>query len=175
LGAEPVFTADAARIRLAERVILPGVGAAGAAMEHLRNAGLQDCIRQLQQPVLGVCLGMQLMFEQSEEDDTDCLGIIPGTIRKLQASEGVRVPHMGWNTTETVTDDPLLNDLPQQPWFYFVHSYVAPVGAATLATCRHSESFAAMVRSGNFRGVQFHPERSSKVGARLLENFLSCN
>ena len=172
LGAEPVFTADADTIRRAERVLLPGVGAAGAAMGRLRELGLVQCIRDLKQPVLGICLGMQLLFEKSEEDDTDCLGIIPGVLKKLKPSAGIRVPHMGWNTTSTSMDDPLLAGLPANPWFYFVHSYRAPVGAATLATCRHGEPFSAIVRRGNFCGAQFHPERSARNGARLLANFL---
>ena len=172
LGTEPVFTADAATIRRADRVFLPGVGAAGAAMSRLTELGLVQCIRELSQPVLGICLGMQLLFEKSDEDDTQCLGIIPGVLKKLEPSEGVRVPHMGWNTTTATGTDPLLSGLPDKPWFYFVHSYCAPVGASTLATCLHGESFAAIVRQGNFFGSQFHPERSARSGARLLANFL---
>lgn len=172
LGADPVFTADADTIRSADRVILPGVGAAGAAMSRLRELGLVECIQGLQQPVLGICLGMQLLFEQSDEDGAECLGIIPGTLEILQASQGVRVPHMGWNTTTVVREDPLLTGLPEHPWFYFVHSYRAPIGDSTLATCLHGEPFAAIVRRKNFRGVQFHPERSARSGARLLANFL---
>jgi glutamine amidotransferase len=172
LGAEPVFTADAAIIRSADRVLLPGVGAAGAAMSRLNELGLVQCIRELQQPVLGICLGMQLLFEASDEDDTRCLGIIPGTLRKMRPSEGIRVPHMGWNTTTAVAEDPLLAGLPEQPWFYFVHSYCAPVGPDTLATTLHGESFTAIVRRGNFCGAQFHPERSARSGARLLANFM---
>lgn len=172
LGAEPVFTADAATIRAADRVLLPGVGAAGAAMSRLRETGLAQCIRELRQPVLGICLGMQLLFETSEEDDTECLGIVPGTLKKMNSSQGVRVPHMGWNTTTVVRDDPLLTGLKENPWFYFVHSYCAPPGDATLATCLHGEPFTAIVRQGNFCGAQFHPERSAVNGARLLANFL---
>lgn len=177
LGAETVFTADADTIKSAERVILPGVGAAGAAMSRLRELGLVECIRDLQQPVLGICLGMQLLFDHSDEVGADengveCLGIISGTLEKLRASPGIRIPHMGWNTTTVVNEDPLLKGLPEKPWFYFVHSYRAPVGDNTLATCTHGESFAAIVRKGNFRGVQFHPERSARSGARLLANFM---
>lgn len=172
LGSEPVFTADAAVIRSADRVLLPGVGAAGAAMSRLRELGLVDCIRGLKQPVLGICLGMQLLFEESDEDNTQCLGIIPGTLKKMKPSKGIRVPHMGWNTTTASDPDPLLAGLPEQPWFYFVHSYCAPIGPATVATCLHGEPFAAIVRQGNFYGAQFHPERSARNGARLLANFL---
>ncbi len=173
LGAEPVFTADAATIRSADRVLLPGVGAAGAAMKRLRELDLVQCIRELRQPVLGICLGMQLLFEKSEEDDTECLGIIPGTLRKMQpfrAVSGYRT--WGGIPPPSARDDPLLAGLPEQPWFYFVHSYYAPVGPATLATCLHGEPFAAIVQQGNFRGAQFHPERSARSGARLLANFL---
>ena len=172
LGAEPVFTADEDTIRRADRVLLPGVGAAGAAMSRLKELGLLQCIRELKQPVLGICLGMQLLFEKSDEDDTGCLGIIPGTLKKMTPSEGIRVPHMGWNTTMAVNTDPLLSGLPEKPWFYFVHSYCAPIGPATLATCLHGETFAAIVRHENFCGAQFHPERSARGGARLLANFL---
>jgi len=167
-----VFTADADTIRAADRVLLPGVGAAGAAMSHLRQLGLTQCIRELQQPVLGICLGMQILFEKSEEDDTACLGIVPGTLKKMKASQGIRVPHMGWNTISVTRGDPLLAGLPDEPWFYFVHSYCAPVGDGTLATCLHGEPFTAIVRQGNFCGAQFHPERSARSGARLLANFL---
>jgi glutamine amidotransferase len=172
LGTEPVFTADAAIIRNADRVILPGVGAAGAAMSRLRELDLVGCIRELSQPVLGICLGMQLLFERSDEDAVECLGIIPGKLQKMQASDGLRVPHMGWNTTKAVREDPLLNGLPKDPWFYFVHSYSAPTGESTLATCTHGKPFAAIVRQQNFYGAQFHPERSARYGARLLSNFL---
>jgi glutamine amidotransferase len=172
LGTEPVFTSDAATIRKAERVILPGVGAAGAGMQRLRQLGLVECIRELRQPVLGICLGMQLLFEHSEEDQADCLGVIPGSLKRLKPTDGIRVPHMGWNNTSTVRTDPLLNGLPEHPWFYFVHSYFAPLGDSTLATCEHGASFAAIVANGNFRGVQFHPERSARNGAKLLANFL---
>jgi glutamine amidotransferase len=138
---------------------------------------LIECIRELQQPVLGICLGMQLLFEKSAEayqgeDSTECLGIIPGTLEKLTPSQGVRVPHMGWNTTTAVRENPLLSGLPAQPWFYFVHSFFAPIGDSTLATCTHGVTFAAIVRKDNFYGAQFHPERSARYGARLLANFL---
>jgi glutamine amidotransferase len=177
LGAKPVFTRDAETIRSAERVILPGVGAAGAAMARLRELDLVDCIRELQQPVLGICLGMQLLFEKSTESHLDteaveCLGLIPGSLEKLEPSQGIRVPHMGWNTTSLVNGHPLLNGLPPTPWFYFVHSYYAPIGASTLATCTHGKAFSAIVHKDNFHGAQFHPERSAGHGAKLLQNFM---
>jgi len=172
LGVEPVFTANPDVIRQADRVILPGVGAARAAMDRLASKGLLDCIRQLTQPVLGICLGMQLLFESSSEGDTPCLGIIPAKLELLTARVGLRVPHMGWNSTRQQMTDPLLNGLPDKPWFYFVHSYAVPLGEFTVASCEHGQSFSAIVRHKNFRGVQFHPERSAQHGARLLKNFL---
>lgn len=171
LGAEPVFTADPAAITAADRVILPGVGAAGAAMQVLREHGLIEVIRGLRQPVLGICLGMQLLFESSEEGNTEMLGLIPARVARLRPSAGLRVPHMGWNAVDNMKTDPLI-DVMDQGWFYFVHSYAAPVGEWTLSTCHHGDAFSAIVRRGNFRGVQFHPERSSTAGAQLLRTFL---
>ncbi|MDT8321149.1 MAG: imidazole glycerol phosphate synthase subunit HisH [Xanthomonadales bacterium] len=171
LGAEPEFTADPAVIGAAERVILPGVGAAGAAMDVLRAKGLVDRIRGLRQPVLGICLGMQLLFESSEEDDTALLGLIPARLTRLPQREGLRVPHMGWNLVERQRPDPLSDDL-DGIWFYFVHSYAAPLGDWTLCNSEHGRRFSAIVRQDNFHGVQFHPERSAAAGAMLLSTFL---
>jgi glutamine amidotransferase len=177
LGAEPVFTRDPGVIRRADRVILPGVGAAAAAMNQLREADLVSCIRELRQPVLGICLGMQLLYEHSTEDSgdgkgVDCLGVVPGKLEKLQPSQGLRVPHMGWNVAAPVRRHALFAGLPPEPWFYFVHSYRAPVTDDTLATSTHGETFTAVVSRDNFMGAQFHPERSAVHGAKLLENFL---
>ena len=171
LGAEPNFTADAAVISAAERVILPGVGAAGRAMDVLRTHGLVDVIRALRQPVLGICLGMQLLFESSEEDNTRLLGLIPARLAKLPAGAGLRVPHMGWNAIDNLKADPMTAKL-NGSWFYFVHSFAAPLGAWTLSASSHGSSFSAIVRQGNFYGVQFHPERSAAAGAKLLRRFL---
>lgn len=172
LGADAVFTTERAVIERADRVILPGVGAAGAAMATLREHGLVDCIRGLNCPVLGICLGMQLLYESSEEGDTPCLGLVPGRLRRIRSGPGRRVPHMGWSRTRVVRPDPLLDDLGDDPWFYFVHGYAAPVNEHSLATGRHGDEFTAIVRRGNFRGAQFHPERSARAGAALLRNFL---
>ena len=171
LGAEPQFTADAASIANAERVILPGVGAAGHAMEVLQGHGLVEVIRGLRQPVLGICLGMQLLFESSQEDDVQMLGLIPGRLRRLPESPGLRVPHMGWNAICNERPDPLTEGLDGE-WFYFVHSYAAPLGEWTLSSCWHGQSFSAIVQRDNFRGAQFHPERSAASGAQLLRRFL---
>jgi imidazole glycerol-phosphate synthase subunit HisH len=171
LGVEPAFTADPAVIRGAERVILPGVGAAGYAMDVLHRHGLVDVIRSLSQPVLGICLGMQLLFAASEEDDASLLGLIPARLARLPEQAGLRVPHMGWNAIRSTAADPLTGGLDEN-WFYFVHSYAAPVGDWTLATSHHGSTFSAVVRRDNFYGAQFHPERSATAGARLLRNFL---
>ena len=171
LGAEPDFTSDAATIRGADRVILPGVGAAGHAMDVLEQHGLTGVIRELKQPVLGICLGMQLLFDSSEEDDSCLLGLIPARLKRLAERPGLRVPHMGWNGIRNLRPDPLTAALDEK-WFYFVHSYAAPIGNWTLSSSVHGESFSAIVRQGNFHGVQFHPERSAGAGAALLQHFM---
>jgi len=172
LGVSAALTADIAVIRAAERVILPGVGAAAPAMARLRELGLVDTLRALTQPLLGICLGMQLLFEGSEEGDVACLGLLPGRVRKLQAAPGIRIPHMGWNQLEPCAASPLLDGVEAGDQAYFVHSYAAPVSADCIAACRHGEPFAAMVQRGLIAGAQFHPERSAAVGARILGNFL---
>lgn len=172
LGASARLSADPGEIASAERVILPGVGAAGAGMARLRELGLVELVRSLRQPLLGVCLGMQLLFEASDEGDTECLGLLPGRVRLLAGAPGIRVPHMGWNTLGLLRDDPLLAGISPDDSAYFVHSYAAPVTADTLASCTHGDTFAAVVRRGNRIGAQFHPERSAAVGARVLANFL---
>jgi glutamine amidotransferase len=171
LGVEPEFTADANVISKADRVILPGVGAAGRAMEVLNSHALTDVLRKLTQPVLGICLGMQLLFESSEEDNAQLLGLIPARLKKLDGSGGLRVPHMGWNAIRNQTPDPITIELDRK-WFYFVHSYAAPVGTWTLSSSTHGSQFSAIVRQGNFYGAQFHPERSAGAGAQLLRSFL---
>ena len=172
LGIEAEMSNDADRIRVASHVILPGVGAAGEGMRRLRSSGLDRLIPSLTQPVLGICLGMQLLYEHSEEDDIECLGVIPGQIRRLRYQPGLRVPHMGWNVLQVERQDPLLAGVSDGAFAYFVHSYAAPVGPCTLVRSEHGQPFSAVVRSGNFCGIQFHPERSATVGARLLRNFL---
>ena len=173
LGSEPDFTADAAAIRAADRVILPGVGAAGRAMDVLGQHGLVEVIRGLRQPVLGICLGMQLLFESSEEDDAQLLGLIPARLQRLPEQPGLRVPHMGWNSISNLQPDPLTESLDGK-WFYFVHSFAAPLGEWTLSSSAHGEAFSAVVRRNNFCGAQFHPERSAGAGASLLRNFMEC-
>lgn len=172
LGVASIVSSDPRRIAEAARVLLPGVGAAGDAMRRLRARGLDQVLRQLTAPLLGICLGMQLLFEHSSEDDTPCLGLLPGRIERLQPASGRPVPHMGWNTLEPLREDPLLRDIGREDHFYFVHSYAAALSATTCASVRYGEPYAAVVRRDNFHGVQFHPERSGKTGARVLRNFL---
>ena len=175
LGVESVLTADPAVISAAERVILPGVGAAPVAMAQLARAGLVECIRGLTQPVLGICLGMQLLFERSEEGDTPLLGLVGGTCGAFDPGMGLTVPHMGWNRLLPRGEGrhPLLSGVEDGAHVYFVHSYAAPVSADTVASCSYGVDFTALVARGNFMGAQFHPERSGPVGARILGNFLA--
>lgn len=172
LGAQAVVTSDLAQIAEAPRVLLPGVGSALAAMQRLSASGVAAHLPQLKQPVLGICLGMQLLFLKSEEGPAQCLGILPQTVRKLVPKQGRPVPHMGWNRMQLRAQDPLLEGVADNEHLYFVHSYAAPVSQSTLATCDYGVEIAAVVRKGNFWGTQFHPERSTKVGARILANFL---
>jgi glutamine amidotransferase len=166
-------TADAAEIRAASHVILPGVGAAADAMSRLRRCGLDALIPTLRQPVLGICLGMQLLYESSQEGETRCLGIIPGRAARFLPVEGRPVPHMGWNTLDIRRPCALLAGLADGDYAYFVHSYALDVSAATVASTRYGAPFSACVQWRNFYGAQFHPERSAAAGARLLQNFLA--
>lgn len=172
LGARSVVSADAAAIRAAPRVILPGVGSAQDAMGRLRQAGLDRVLPGLTQPVLGICLGMQLLYERSAEGNTVCLGIVPAVLGRLIAAAGLPVPHMGWNRLRLRRPDPLLEGLADGAHVYFVHGYAAAVTADTLASTEYGAEFTAIVRRRNFTGTQFHPERSAAAGARLLANFL---
>jgi glutamine amidotransferase len=172
LGSHADLTADPDRIRSADRVILPGVGAARDAMARLDRNALVATVRELRQPVLGICLGMQLLADASEEDDVDCLGILPGTATRLPASPGNPVPNMGWCKIRVTAEHALLEDIEDGTWFYFLHSYALPVAGHTLATARHGQEFAAVAACRNFAAAQFHPERSSAAGSRVLRNFL---
>jgi imidazole glycerol-phosphate synthase subunit HisH len=172
LGARSLVSSDAATIARAERVLLPGVGAAGNAMRRLRAQGLDSLIPQLRAPLLGICLGMQLLFTHSDEDDTPCLGVLEGTVARLASEPGRPVPHMGWNTLSVQRSDPLLEGIGGADHVYFVHSFAVPCGRCTLAATDYGAPMSAVVRRANFYGVQFHPERSSAAGARILRNFL---
>jgi glutamine amidotransferase len=172
LGAESELTKDSDKIRAAERVILPGVGAAADAMDKLRSAGLDEVIPGLEQPVLGICLGMQLLFESSDEEDAQCLGVIKGRARLFEVAEDRPVPHMGWNRVKKSGSAHLLDGIPDDAYFYFVHSYAVDMVDATMGSTSYGQNFSSVVRMDNFMGTQFHPERSGKHGAQLLRNFL---
>ena len=172
LGARTRVSAEASEIAAAARVVLPGVGSAGDAMQRLRRAGIARVLPSLTQPVLGICLGMQLLFERSAEGATQCLGLLPGEVRRLTAAPGRPVPHMGWNRLGERKADPLLDGIEPDAYFYFVHGYALPACELTVAPVHYGEALSAVVRRDNFWGVQFHPERSAASGARLLGNFL---
>jgi imidazole glycerol-phosphate synthase subunit HisH len=173
LDARSVVSADSGQIRAATHVILPGVGAAGDAMKRLRQNRLDALIPALEQPVLGICLGMQLLFESSAEGHAQCLAIIPGRAERFAPETGRPVPHMGWNTLAIERPSAVLEGLREGDYAYFVHSYALSCSAATVASCSYGEPFSACVQWRNFYGVQFHPERSAALGARLLRNFLN--
>ncbi|MDE1900477.1 MAG: imidazole glycerol phosphate synthase subunit HisH [Alphaproteobacteria bacterium] len=173
LGVDADVTADAARIGAASHVILPGVGSAAAAMAQLRAKGLVDTLRGLTQPVLGICLGMQLLFAHSRESGgVDALGVIDGTVEKLRGGPGMPVPHMGWNRIMPRGPHALLRGVDDGAFVYFVHSFAAPAGRDTLAVCDYGEAFTAVAGRDHFFGCQFHPERSGETGAQILKNFL---
>lgn len=155
-----------------DRFILPGVGAAGPAMARLREAGWDAALKADRRPLLGICLGMQMLFERSAEGDVECLGLLPGTIEKLPAPEDGVWPQMGWNALEDLDpDEPLLAGVEAGDHVYFVHGFYAPVGPVTAATCVYGRPVSALVRQDHVAGCQFHPERSAVVGARILANF----
>jgi len=176
LGLESKLTDDAALIQDSPHVILPGVGAAEDSMNRLQDKGLVDVIRSLTQPVLGICLGMQLLFEKSEEGNVDCLGIFPGTVSAMKPNpeKEITIPHMGWNRLQIEDPkNPLVQYLPPEAYVYFVHSYCGPLGDWVAATANHGGNLPAIVSKNIFMGTQFHPERSGTVGAQILRNFIS--
>lgn len=172
LGQSAELTTNAAVIESADRVLLPGVGAAKDAMDRLNEAHLIDVIRELKQPVLGICLGLQLLLDGSEEENVECLGVVPGIAERLPSAPACPVPNMGWCATRTTSDHSLLSTIPDSSYFYYLHSYALPVADFTLATAEHAEPFSAVIGRDNFVAAQFHPERSSTAGAQLLHNFL---
>ena len=172
LGAESVLTKDVKIIQSADKVLLPGVGAAPIAMQNLAEYELIDCIRGLTQPVMGICLGMQLLFAVSPEGNTPLLGIFDADCETFTPTQGRSVPHMGWNRLAKKQDHPLLAGVNEGAHVYFVHSYFAPVTAQTIAATNYGDDFTAIVAENNFMGCQFHPEKSGLVGAQILRNFL---
>lgn len=169
LGVEAVLTDNLEEIKAAEKVIFPGVGEASSAMAYLKEKGLDKVLKELHQPFLGICLGLQLMCSHSEEGDAECLGIFKEKVKKFPPKD--KVPHMGWNNLLDMKG-PLFQDLEGNSDMYFVHSYFASVGEDTIATCDYIEPFSAALHRDNFYAVQFHPEKSADTGQKLLENFL---
>ena len=173
IGVEAIVTDDFEQIRNADKVIFPGVGEASSAMQHLRSNGLDALIKQLSQPVLGICIGMQLLCKHSAEGNVDCLGIFDTDVRRFDNTQQptIKIPHMGWNTIEVLPNDLIL------PWangeyVYYVHSYYAPVCADTIATTEYITPFSAALHKDNFYATQFHPEKSGSVGEKILQQFL---
>lgn len=171
LGVEPVLSDDPAFLQSADKVIFPGQGEASSAMRSLKEKGLDEVLRNLHQPFLGVCLGMQLMCESSEENDTNCLGIIPQKVVRFD-SRDVKVPHMGWNDIHGLKS-PIMTDIKEGDYLYFVHSYYVPVCDETIATAAYPQAFSAALNKGNYYAIQPHPEKSAEAGMKLLENFLN--
>ena len=171
LGIEPVLTDDAEVLKSADKVIFPGVGEASSAMKYLRERNLDSVIKSLTQPVLGICLGMQLLCESSDENETKCLGILPYRVRKF-ASGALKVPQMGWNNIFNLQSG-LFAGIEENSCVYFVHSYYVESGSETTATCDYVVKFSAAVQHEKFYAVQFHAEKSGAAGAKILENFLN--
>ena len=172
VGVDPVLTDNPVELRKADRVIFPGQGEASHAMEYLQTHGLDQVIKSLTQPVLGICIGQQLMCEHSEEGNVDCLGLFPAQVLRFHPQKHEqKVPHMGWNQLENV-QDPLLEGINEGAFVYFVHSFYVPTTDYTIATTNHILSFSSAMRKGNFMATQFHPEKSGSVGERILTNFL---
>lgn len=174
LGVDAELSDDPEKIRAADKVIFPGQGEASTAMAYLKARKLNKLIKELKQPFLGVCLGLQLLCEHSEENDTACLGVFPVKVRRFspENSQEFKVPHVGWNELENLVDNPLLEDLPVNPFVYYVHSFYAELSDFTIATTHYIDDFSAILQRDNFWAIQAHPEKSSLVGEKLLENFL---
>ncbi|MBL4862847.1 MAG: imidazole glycerol phosphate synthase subunit HisH [Crocinitomicaceae bacterium] len=170
LGYESIITDNAAELQLADKVIFPGVGEASSAMKYLREKGLDDVIISLRNPVLGICLGLQLLCDWSEEGNTNCLGVFDAKVRKFPAIK--KVPHMGWNNIDQYGGELFLG-IRQDTDVYYVHSYFAETTEQTIATCDYIQSFSAAMQKDNFYATQFHPEKSAKVGDQILKNFLA--
>lgn len=169
LDCSVVVSASPDDLESTDKVIFPGVGEARSAMAYIDERGLAPWLTQTAKPFLGICLGMQVLFERSTERDTDCLGVLPGTVERF---EGVKVPHMGWNRVFSTTPSPLFTGIEQGAYFYFAHSYYAPLTPVSIGSTTYGSMFASAVHSGNRWGVQFHPEKSGSVGLTLLRNFL---
>jgi glutamine amidotransferase len=174
LGANAELTDDPEKIRAADKVIFPGQGEASTAMKYLKSRNLDQLIKELKQPFFGVCLGLQLLCEHSEENDTDCLGVFPVKVKKFvpENSQEFKVPHVGWNELENLAANPLLRNLPPNPFVYYVHSFYAELASETIASTHYIHDFSAMLHRDNYYAIQAHPEKSSLVGEKILSNFL---
>ena len=172
LGVSATLTGDAAAIEQADKVVFPGVGEANTTMAFLRERGLDNVIRQLKQPVLGICLGMQLLCQHSEENDTDCLGVIPQDVLRFRPQAGEKIPHMGWNSIRDLGNGIFSPGL-EGEYVYFVHSYYVEPGPYTIATTDYVQPFSAALHKDNFYATQFHPEKSGSVGEKILAHFLA--
>jgi glutamine amidotransferase len=171
IGMEGMVTDDPYLIQSADKVIFPGVGEASSAMNYLRDRKLDQLIRELKQPVLGICLGLQLMCKYSEENKTECLGIFDTEVKKFNVESGLKVPQIGWNKVEN-TSEPLFKGIFEEPYCYFVHSYYAELCAETAAVTEYGVRFSSALGKNNFYGVQFHPEKSAAAGEHILKNFI---
>ena len=172
LGKQVIVTSAIADMEQASHIILPGVGEAKTVMNRLNALGLVDVLKATTKPVLGICVGMQVLFEFSEEGATPCLGLLNGTVKKLPIIANLCLPHMGWNTIKTCDSSALMQDIPQDAYVYYVHNFAVPVSQNTIAETNYGTSFSAAVQHRNFMGVQFHPERSGATGSQILKNFL---
>ncbi|MDW6017372.1 imidazole glycerol phosphate synthase subunit HisH [Vibrio plantisponsor] len=177
LGYPVTISKDPAVVLAADKLFLPGVGTASEAMKNLEERNLIELVAKVDKPLLGICLGMQLLGKLSEEkgqkadDIVECLGLVEGEVRLMQTGD-LPLPHMGWNTVSAKAGNPLFKDIEEGEYFYFVHSFAMPVGDYTIAECDYGNPFSAAIQNGNYYGVQFHPERSSKAGSKLIQNFL---
>ena len=173
IGITAEITDDPEKIRKADKVIFPGVGEASSAMAHLRHHRLDEVIRNLSQPLLGICIGQQLLCAHSEEGDTDCIGIFDAPVKRFQPSDdGLKIPHMGWNRIQLTTENPLLTEALDNNFVYYVHSFYVPLNCWTIAKTEYIGEFSAAMRKDNFFATQFHPEKSGDVGERILKNFI---
>ena len=173
IGVTAEITDDPEKISKADKVIFPGVGEASSAMTHLRHHRLDEVIRNLSQPLLGICIGQQLLCAHSEEGDTDCIGIFDVPVKRFQPSaDGLKIPHMGWNRVKLTTENPLLTEALDNNFVYYVHSFYVPLSCWTIAKTKYIGEFSAAMRKDNFFATQFHPEKSGDVGERILKNFI---
>ena len=172
LGVEPIVTDNVEQLRRADKVVFPGVGEASSAMAYLRSRHLDELIRSLTQPVIGICIGQQLLCRNSEEGNTECIGVFDTSVKRFSEAPGGKVPEMGWNTIKPLVDNPLLKGIDENSYVYYVHSYYVPVCDDTIAVTDYSLPFSAAMNKDNFYATQFHPEKSGGVGELILKNFL---